>query len=248
MKSLFFAFLFLFPSQTLFAQLQDTELFMSGSYDKTLIQSHKIKTVDIQMLIGQKSMFYNFNFDRQGKLEKQSILDSLRKPVKEYYFEYNLKGDFVRKIEIDLELNEKQVYNYQNSYNGTRLISQKCTELLTYVKHTYSSQGKKLLTEIFIGKDTLNVPRTVSTYTYDDLGRLTIKNEMSSYKGEVSYRETFNYSYDEQNRIWLISKSDQSRTLSKYHKDNLLKTVEKKLNEDPGRLSLVDVYNYQFWK
>lgn len=232
------------------AQLSDADAFFKGTYDKAFIRKHKIKEVFVDILIdGKKSSFYIFRFDKNGLLKKQTILDSLGKNENDHIFKYNKYGDQIERTTFSYNLNKTYKETFLKTYNGSKLVSDKSSDLPFLTEYSYNSKGQIKETSTAIGWDSLNNSKRISIYNYDTTGKLqSIKDQIVNSNGSINVLETTTFTYDINGRIVYVFRNNAPAYYISYDSNFLIKSKRIKMPEDLGSLEIIDNYSYSFWK
>lgn len=232
------------------AQLSDADAFFKGTYDKAFIRKQKIKEVFVDILIdGKKSSVYIFQFDKKGLLNKQTILDSLGKNVNDYIFKYNKYGGQIERTTIAYNLKKTYKETFLKTYNGSKLVSDKSSDLPFLTEYFYNSKGQIKETITAIGWDSLNNSKRISIYNYDTSGKLqSIKDLIVNSNGSTNVLETTTFTYDINGRIVYVFRNNSPSYYISYDSNFLIKSKSIKMPKDLGGLEIIDNYSYSFWK
>ena len=247
----FISIVFCLLSVTLFGQLNDADAFFNGSYDKSYTLEHKIKQVKVTNYIdSNETSYFLFDFDNNGLLKKQTILDKTMKKVSDFTFIYNKHNDLIERINVDYELNNTDTVIFNKTYDATLIIQETSSELPFLTKHIYNDSKRKIQSIAFLSKDTTISSKRVFLYSYDTNGKL---------KGiQETYIETNNatpasigmteFIYDESGRISEVMRSGKPNYTLSYDMDGFLKSKTVKMTADLGGLTIVEKYSYISWK
>jgi hypothetical protein len=250
MKHLVVIIATLFFNQLVFSQLQDADAFFNGSYNKDYVRTNKIKTVTVDIFIGNKlSTIYVFDFDKTGLLSKHTILDDQKNKVQEYFFKFNQYEDLIERTNKDYQLNKTYNATFANVYHESRLISQKCTELLYWKYFFYNPIGQRIKTVTFLGLDTTSASKKISYCTYDANGKLKgIKEAAIDLKGLENIAEVSTFHYDTHGNIISVTRENAPTYFIIYDANGLIKLKQLKMPGDLGGFEMKDIYSYSFWK
>ncbi|MEN9963307.1 MAG: hypothetical protein RL582_402 [Bacteroidota bacterium] len=238
-------------SGTLFGQLNDSDAFFNGSYDKTYILEHKIKQVYVTNDIdSNKTSFSIFDFDNNGFLIKQTILDKNLKNVNDYTFIYNNQGDQIERINVAYDVNRTDTVIFYKTYDGPLLIQETSSELPFLTKNIYNENKRKVQSITFLSKDTALSSKRVSFYSYDKNGKLKGIQETYIETNIVTpvSAGTTEFKYDESGNISVVMQSGKPDYILSYDKDGFLKSKTFKIKVDLGGLTIEEKYSYIFWK
>lgn len=250
MKLILSTTIFLLVSLTLCGQANDADAFFSGNYNKAFIRKHKIRQVIVENHIpGRKSSRQLFDFDRQGLLKKQTVLDSSGRKVNEYFFIYNLQADQVERKNIAYELNNTYTVTFKKTYNGLQLLKETSSEPPSVTEHIYNSRGQRIRSVTTFGSDSTLVVKRIFQFSYDAKGRLVSKEMSVSQNGsESAGREMTIYSYDAHGNLISINRENAAACQFSYGKNGLLNFRKIKMREEMEALEILDKYTYRFWK
>ena len=250
MRTFISTMVFLLLTLTLSAQVNDSEAYFSGSYDKKFIRKYKIKKVSIETFLnGKKSSRKYFYFNGLGLLNKQTIINSQGKKVGDYIFTYNRQGDQIEIKNIDYQLNKTYIATFEKIYKGLQLIREKSSELPFITEHNYNNKGQKIESVIFLSIDTAHAAKRILIYTYDVKERLiSIKESFSKDNAsEPQFRGTTLYTYDNDSNIVLVSRTNAATYHYSYNKGGMLKSKITKMPEDLGSMEIIEKYTYNFF-
>lgn len=160
-------------SQVVFAQTANDEIaFFDGTYNKTYITKHRIKTVIVEHHNPKfKSSKAVYNFSRNGLLESMNSIDSNGRVNILYRFSFDAYGNLCRIISQMADSKHADTSNARLVYNKNLLVEEKTVYAPIPFFHFYDENGLRI--------------KSVNRYHN---GRLT-----------ASMRKV-EYSYDEQNR------------------------------------------------
>lgn len=241
---------FIFFHLTLFGQVNDTDAFFTGDYDKSFIQQHKIKQVSAQGYVdGDKISLHIFDFNETGSLLTQRIFDKNGKIVNEYLFGYNKEGDQIQRITFNQELDVTDTVAFTKIYEAGHLVQQTSGDLPFVTRHTYNPKGEKIQSTTYLEMDTSISPKRIFSYTYDTSGKLkSIQETYGAGSGStpviIGHTE---YIYDNANNTTSILREGKANYSFTYYEDGLLKEKMIKMPENLGGLIIVDKFSYKFW-
>jgi len=232
------------------AQLSDANAFFNGTYDKAQIRKNKIKQVSVDIFLNQKiSTYYIFQFNKEGFLEIQTILDSSRKKVNAYTFKYNKFGGLIERTNINYDLGKTYETTFIKTYNGSQLVSDKSSLLPIITEYTYNSKGQINETYTINAPDSLNNLKRKSIYKYDNSGYLqSIITQIVNSDGLTDILDTSTFTYDKSGHIVSVSRDNFPTYYISYNRYGLIKSKKFKMSEDFGNIEVIDNYNYTFWK
>ncbi|RYF89676.1 MAG: hypothetical protein EOO03_05460 [Chitinophagaceae bacterium] len=240
-----------FFTLTLFAQVNDADAFSSGRYDKAFIRRHNIRKVSVESYInGGRSSLSHFEFDSSGFLTKQTVFDSSRKRVNDYFFTYNKHGDQIERKQDACESNKTYVTSYNKTYNGSLLVQETSSELPFVTTYLYNESGKKVQSTVYLTPDTLMSAKQVSLYTYNADGRLIgIQETYIDNKNSLpNPTGTTTYIYNAAGNITDVIREGKANYVLSYDANGLLKSKTTKMPEEFSHIKMVDNYSYAFWK
>ncbi len=238
-------------SVTLFGQLNDSDAFFNGSYDKSYALKQKIKQVNVTNYIdSNKTSFSIFDFDNNGFMRKLTIFDKTMKKVSDYTFIYNKQGDQIEIINVDYDLNKTDTVVFNKTYDGTLLIQETSSELPFLTKHIYNDSRRKVQSITFLSRDTTISSKRVSFYSYDTNGKLKGIQEtyIESNNATPVSTGTTEFIYDKSGSIPVVMRSGKPNYILSYDKQGFLKSKTVKMIEDLGGLTIEEKYSYIFWK
>jgi len=247
----FITIVFCFLSIALFGQLNDSDAFFNGSYDKTFARVHKIKQVNVTTFIdSNKSSFSIFDFDNQGFMTKQTIFDTTLKKINDYTFTYNKKGDQIERINVDYDLNKTYTVTFDNTYNGSLLIQETSSKNPFLTKHIYNDSVRKVQSITFLSRDTTISSKRLSSYYYDTNGKLKSIKEtyIESYNSTPVSIGSTEFIYDEAGNISVVMRAGKPNFILSHDKDSFLKSKTVKMPDDLGGLTIMEIYSYVFWE
>lgn len=231
------------------AQINNSDAFFYGTYNKGYIIKNKIRKITVDILFNSKRLLLQqFDFDRKGFLKNQTNFNSTGKKVNKYSFEYNNYGDLIKRTETSYELNKIYIDTLEKTYKNSRLISEKTTALQCSYIYSYNSDGQKRETITILGKDTAIAPKTITNYIYNPYGNLMSKKEfVLNNNRTTTLARTTSFLYNSSGNIVEVKRSDAPSYFITYNKKNLLKSIILKMPEDLDSVELIDNYNYTFW-
>ncbi|MDB5229209.1 MAG: hypothetical protein JWN76_14 [Chitinophagaceae bacterium] len=233
-----------------YAQLQDADAFFSGGYNKKYVKDNGIKQIAVDIFIGGSlSSFYLLEFDKNGFLKKQTILDSMRHKVSDYFFKYNQYGDQIERTEVDYDLNKTYKTSFSKAYMSGHLVSEKSSELPLLTKYSYNSKGQKIQAITIFASGTTSSETRISYYTYNRAGKLqSTKEAILNPDGTSHVIQTTTFSYDPNGNIVSVIRDHAPTWFIRYDKKGFLKSKKIKMSEDPGGFEMIDNYHYTLWK
>ncbi len=239
-----------FLSLTLFGQLNDSDAFFKGSYDKDFVHKHKIKQVTVQNYIDSiKSSFLIFDFDTDGLLKKETVFNKNLKKVNEYTFTYDKQGNQMQRVNINYQLNKSYTTTIGKIYEGPNLVLETESELSSLKTHSYNDSGMRVQTIAYLARDTATSPRQVFYYIYDSAGKLKSLQETTKGFGSTPVRTgTSNYIYDDAGHITAVIREGKANYSMAYDKKGFLKSKTIKMPEEFSNMTMVEEYSYVFWK
>ena len=239
----------LFLTLTLSAQINTADEFFTNHYDKKLFREHKIKQVLVKRFSGNtKPSLHIFDFDHNGFVTKQTILDSVGKKVSEYYFTYNEHGDQVQRKNIAYDLNTTYTVSFHKTYNGKQLIKETSSELPFITIYIYNSNEQKLQSITFLGTDTSRSEKRIFDYKYDLRGRLiniveTLTTENNLNSAIIGNTE---YIYDQLGNVIAVNRKGEANYKLNYDNFGLLKSMTTEMTDEFENFVMTDEYLYIF--
>lgn len=164
---------FLFFTVFSFGQINDENAFFDGTYSKDYIKRHGIRTVintsymDTNQL--PKTVYY---FDKNGLLEKQSIIDSNGKERTRFLFKFNKFGDLSQRIILPYDNYRADTFVIQRKYNNKRIIKESSTYSPLTTEHFYNEKGERIRTIHPYNNGRVTLSRRIVDYKYDNTGKL----------------------------------------------------------------------------
>ncbi len=161
---------------------------------------------------------YNYEYDGQDRLVKESVRYLGRRPRPRHVYRYNTKGDQIE----------------YKSYNRDGSLDTKCV-------YKYNDKGQKTKETYYNAKGAINKQ---VLYKYDDAGKLI---KYKALKGDSSFDEMFVYTYNNQGykikQVHYNQEGKADKTWTYIH-DALGNEIEERLCKEDGDLVLRTTYKY----
>lgn len=232
------------------AQINNSEAFFDGTYNKAYISKNKVKEITIDLLINnQKSTQLICEFDRKGFLKKMTFYGKTGNKIHDYTFEYNKYGDWIKRINFSYEFNKTYVDTIERTYKNSKLVSERNLSSIQIISiYSYNLKGQKNTSRTIMGNDTASAPKIITHYLYSYNGRLYRKEEFTSFNnGTTSPARITSYLYNSLDNVVQIKRSDAPTYFIMYDNKQFLRSIKIKMPEDLKNVEMVDNYNYSFW-
>lgn len=193
---------------------------------------------------------HHFEFNRNGLLTKQTVLDKNGRKMNDYLFIYNEHGDQIERKNIDYNLNSTHVTSFSKVYNGLNLIQETSSELPFITTYAYDPGGKKVQSTVLMTPDTAVCAKLISVYSYDESGKpIGIEEAFVEHKGSlpVNTGKTA-FIYDAAGNITEIIKQEKAIYIFSYNTDGLLQSKTIRMPDEFSHLNTVEKYSYTFWQ
>lgn len=250
MKQTLFCFFLFMSTFPVMAQLMDTYNLFSSNYNKAYVKKNDIKQIIVHITIGgRKSYIIEFDFDKNGFLQKETISDSLNNKVNDYWFKYNSYGDLIERVNNNYELDKTYTETWERTYKDSLMISEKWSLLPYTFTHSYFPNGKLKQSTMNGNGSSLNSTLSIKNYNYTSSGNLeSIQSFIEVPSGNFQVVDKIEYKHDSDGKIIGVNKFNGSQSVITYDDRGYVKLIKSKMPEDVGGIVMMDEYEYIFWK
>lgn len=163
----------LFATVCSFGQINDENAFFEGTYNKNYIRKLGILSVTkTSYLDTNKQPTTIYNFDKNGLLKNQSIIDSNGKEQPRFLFTFNKYGDLTQRITLPYENFKADTFIAIREYKEKKVIKERSTYSPFTTQHLYNKKGNRIRTVHPYNNGHITFSRRIIDYEYDQTGKL----------------------------------------------------------------------------
>lgn len=156
-----------------FGQVNDENAFFEGTYSKDFIKKHKIVTATITSYMDSNKLPTTiFHFDKNGFLEKQSIIDSSGKEQPRFLFKFNKYGGLIQRITLPYENYRAGTFVSRKEYDSKKVVKESSTYAAHTTEHFYNKIGDRIRSVHPYKNGYITLSTRIVDYEYDKAGKL----------------------------------------------------------------------------
>ena len=164
---------FLFFAVCSFGQINDENAFFDGTYSKDYIKRHGIRTVARTSYMETNHLTRTvYYFDKNGLIERQSIVDSNGKEQTRFVFKFNKFGDLSQRITLPYDDYRADTFIIQRKYNSKKIVKGSSTYSPLTAQYFYNKKGDRIRTINPYNNGQVKLSRRIVDFEYDNRSRL----------------------------------------------------------------------------
>lgn len=113
-----------------------------------------------------------YYFDKNGFLEKQSIVDSNGKEQPKFLFKFNKYGDLTERITLPYDNYKADTFVIKREYKNKKVIKESSTYSPFTTQQFYNKKGDKIRTVHPYNNGYIKLSRRIVDYAFDEAGKL----------------------------------------------------------------------------
>jgi YD repeat-containing protein len=164
---------FLLTTVCSFGQTNDEYAFFEGTYSKDYIRKHRIRTVTKTSYMDTNKLSTTiFYFDKNGFLQKQSILNSNGVERSRFLFKFSKYGDLTQRITLPEKDYRADTFVVKREYNKNKVIKESSSYSPLTTEHFYNKKGDIIRTVHPYNNGHITLSKRIIDNEYDEAGNL----------------------------------------------------------------------------